>query len=127
MIKQGQAITPPVTDNILEGITRNVVRELLQNEVGIEVVERSIDRTELYSADELFFCGTGVEIVAISEVDRRKVGPGQIGPVAKQLRGLYYDIVRGKRAKYMGWCTPVYVQTPATMPKMGRTVEVGGD
>ncbi|MCA1553896.1 MAG: branched-chain amino acid transaminase, partial [Chloroflexi bacterium] len=119
MVKKDKAITPPVSDNILEGITRNVVRELLESEVGIEVVERSLDRTELYSADELFFCGTGVEIVAISEVDRRKVGEGCIGPIGKQLRSLYYDIVRGNNAKYARWCTPVYESAaPATMPKL---------
>ncbi len=127
MIKHGKAITPPVSDNILEGITRNVVRTLLEDELGIEVVERSIDRTELYSADEMFYCGTGVEIVAISEVDRRNVGLGCMGPISKQLRGMYYDIVRGKYAKYTQWCTPVYEKAPTTMPKMERKVEMAAD
>ncbi|MEP7198388.1 MAG: branched-chain amino acid transaminase [Chloroflexota bacterium] len=127
MIKHGRAITPPVTDNILEGITRAVVRELLQSEMGIEVVERTIDRTELYSADEMFFCGTGVEISLISEVDRRAVGAGGVGPIGARLRQLYNDAVRGKLAQYKPWCAPVYPQTSATMPKLERKVEVVGD
>lgn len=125
LIKNGKAITPSVTDNILEGITRQVVRELLEKEIGVEVVERSIDRTELYQADEIFFCGTGVEVVAVSEVDRRKVGPGCLGPICGELRRLYYDIVRGNNPKYRHWCTPVYEQ--ASMPRMEQRATVAGD
>jgi branched-chain amino acid aminotransferase len=120
MIKDGKAITPSVSDNVLEGITRNVVAELLQEEMGVEVVERSVDRTELYQAEEMFFCGTGVEIALISEVDRRKVGQGVPGPIGKKVQQLYFDAVRGKLPKYMRWCTPVYAQA-AAVPVMERS------
>jgi branched-chain amino acid aminotransferase len=108
LIRKSIACTPPVTDNILEGITRNMVIMLLRDEMGVEVVERPIDRTELYLAEEVFFCGTGVQIAAITSVDHRKVGTGRIGPVTDKLRQLYFDIVRGKNPKYRELCVPVY-------------------
>ena len=108
IVRNGVALTPPVTDNVLEGITRRTILELLRREVGIEVIERPIDRTEVYVADEAFLCGTGVQIVAITEVDHRPIGSGQMGPVTAKLRQLYFDVVRGKVARYMDWCTPVY-------------------
>ena len=120
MIKDGKAITPSVSDNVLEGITRNVVAELLRNEMGIEVVERSIDRTELYQAEEMFFCGTGVEVALITEVDRRKVGTGMPGPLGKKVQQLYFETVRGNMPKYMRWLTPVYAQA-ARVPVMERS------
>ena len=107
MLRDGVLVTPPITDNILEGITRTTVMELANRELGLETLERSIDRTELYVADEVFFCGTGVQIVAVTEIDRRPVGGGKLGPVAKQLRELYFGIVRGENEKYRHWCTPV--------------------
>jgi len=113
IVRQGKLITPPVTDNILEGITRQVVMELAHNEMGLETVERSIDRSELYMADEACFCGTGVQIVAIAQIDRRPIGTGKMGPVVSELRRLYFDIVRGNVAKYRHWCTPVYVTEPS--------------
>ena len=72
------------------------------------MVERSIDRTELYVADEAFFCGTGVQVAAIASVDRRPVGSGKMGPITNQLRDLYFDVVRGNVPHYRDWCTPVY-------------------
>jgi branched-chain amino acid aminotransferase len=120
IIKDGKAVTPPVTDNILEGITRNVVKTLLTQELGLEVVERPIDRTELYNLEEMFFCGTGVEVVAIAEVDRRPVGNGKLGPITKRMRDLYATVVRGGMPKYMHWCTPVYAEQGAVMPKLER-------
>lgn len=108
ILRDGTAITPPVTDNILEGITRRTVMHLLKNEIGVEVVERPIDRTEVYLADEAFFCGTGVQIAAIAHVDHRPVGEGQMGPLTAALRDLYFGIVRGKVERYRHWCTPVY-------------------
>jgi len=108
MIRDGRAVTPPASDNILEGITRDVARDLLRRDMGVEVVERSIDRTELYQAEEAFFCGTGVEIVPIVEIDRRAVGTGKTGPTVTRLRQLYNDAVRGKLPQYAHWCTPVY-------------------
>jgi branched-chain amino acid aminotransferase len=108
MFRGGRLITPPVTDNILEGITRQSVIELARAELGIETIERQIDRSELYLADEAFFCGTGVQIAAIISVDRRSVGAGKIGPVTERLRDAYFRAVRGEVAKYRHWCAPVY-------------------
>lgn len=108
MIRNGQAITPPIYSNILEGITRHTVIQLLCNEIGLPVVERQIDRTEVFLADEAFFCGTGVQIVAIAEVDHRPIGSGTLGPVVAQLRSLYFDLVRSKLDRYKDWCVPVY-------------------
>jgi branched-chain amino acid aminotransferase len=108
MIRKGIAYTPPVTENILEGITRRMVMLLLKDEMGVEVVERPIDRTELYLAEEAFFCGTGVQIAAITSVDHRPIGTGRLGPITAQLRQLYFDIVRGRNPKYKELCVPVY-------------------
>ncbi|MBI4315583.1 MAG: branched-chain amino acid transaminase [Chloroflexi bacterium] len=108
MIRNGVVHTPPVTDNILEGITRRTVISLLREELGLEVVERSIDRTEVYLADEAFFSGTGVQIAAIIKVDHRPLGSGKMGPVVSELRDLYFNVVRGKVQKYRHWCAPVY-------------------
>ena len=110
MIRDGVLITPPVTSNILEGITRETIMQLAKDELGIEVVERPIDRTEVYVADEAFFCGTGVQVAAIATVDRRPVGIGKIGPITTQIRDLYFAVVRGQVDKYKSWCTPVYVK-----------------
>jgi branched-chain amino acid aminotransferase len=108
IVRDGKLITPPVTDDILEGITRATVMELVREEMGLETIERSIDRGELYVADEAFFCGTGVQIVAIAQVDHRPVGPGRMGPVVSELREIYFGIVRGENPKYLHWCTPVF-------------------
>lgn len=108
MIRDGVVITPPITSNILEGITRRTVIDLLRDEMKLEVVERIIDRTEVFIADEAFFCGTGVQVVAISEVDHRKVGSGKVGPVVKELHKLYFDLMRGKLPQYSTWNVPVY-------------------
>jgi len=115
IIRDGVVITPSVTEDILEGITRSTVIELLREELGLQVIERPISRTEFYVADEAFFTGTGVQIVAIAEVDHRPVGTGKMGPVVSSLRDLYFDVVRGRERKYRHWCTPVYseVREPA--------------
>lgn len=110
IMKNGVAVTPPVTDNILEGITRRTIMHLLKHELGVEVVERPIDRTEVYLAEEVFFCGTGVQVAAITRVDHRPISDGKMGLVTKKLRDLYFDVVRGKVRDYAHWCTPVYVQ-----------------
>lgn len=108
MIRDGVVITPPITDNVLEGITRRTVMHILSEEIGLEVVERSIDRSEVYIADEAFFCGTGVQIATINEVDHRPIGDGKMGPVVGKLRELYFQIVEGRNAKYHDWNIPVY-------------------
>ncbi len=108
MIRHGVAYTPPVCDNILEGINRQTHIQLLRDELGIETVVRPIDRTEVLLADELFFCGTGVQLVAVTEVDFYAIGTGKMGPVVSQLRELFFQTVRGRVPKYRHWCTPVY-------------------
>jgi branched-chain amino acid aminotransferase len=108
LIRKGVVCTPPVTDNILEGITRRTIMMLMRDEMGIDVVERPIDRTEIYLAEEAFFCGTGVQIAAITHVDHRAVGTGQLGPITRDLRQLYFDVVRGRVPKYKDLCVPVY-------------------
>jgi branched-chain amino acid aminotransferase len=109
IVRDGVVITPPVTDNVLEGITRRTIMTLVTDELGSEVVERHIDRSELYLADEIFFCGTGVQVCAITRIDHRPISTGQMGPLTTDLRDLYFDVVRGKVAKYRHWTTPVYV------------------
>lgn len=108
MVRNGALITPPVTDNILEGITRASVMEIARRELNLLVVERSIDRSELYMCDEVFFTGTAVEIVPVVEVDGRPVGRGQIGPIADRLRALYLEATHGRLANYRPWLTPVH-------------------
>ena len=103
MVRDGALVTPPVTDNILEGITRKSVMELARKELGIEVIERSIDRTEVFISEEMFMTGTAAQIVAVTKVDHRPVGTGTMGPVTTKLRSMYEDILRGKNKKYEHW------------------------
>jgi branched-chain amino acid aminotransferase len=107
IIRDGVLITPPVTDDILEGITRAGIMEMARD-LGIPVVERAIDRSELFIADEVFLCGTGAQLSPVIEVDRRKVGSGAIGPLTGQLKDRYFDIVRGRVPEYNHWLTPIY-------------------
>lgn len=108
LVKKGKLITPPPSDHILEGITRALVMELAKNELGMEVVERSVARTELYNAQEIFFSGTAMEVTSIVEIDRRKVGTGEEGKVCKELKQLFHGVTRGNNPKYAHYCTPVY-------------------
>lgn len=108
IVRDGVVITPPVTDNILEGITRLTVMELAATELGLRVVERSIDRTELYQADEVFFTGTAVGVSPVVEVDHRKIGEGGIGKVSAALVQLYEDVVMGRLSQYQRWLTSCF-------------------
>ncbi|MBI2888115.1 MAG: branched-chain amino acid transaminase [Chloroflexi bacterium] len=108
IIMGNQLITPPVSDNILVGITRESVMLMAREELGMETVERTIDRSELYIADECFMTGTAAHVSPVLEVDHRKVGDGGIGPRTARLQKLYFDAIRGKMPKYLRWCTPVY-------------------
>lgn len=108
MVRKGKLVTPPVTDNILEGITRDSVMELARNELTLEVVERSIDRSELYACEEVFFTGTAVEVAPIVEVDHRPVGNGDVGAITEKLRSLYVEATRGRIPAYRNWLWPVY-------------------
>jgi len=105
LVKDGRLVTPPVTENILEGITRATVMEIAREEMSLWTTERRIDRSELYTADEAFFCGTGVQIAAIVEIDHRPIGTGKIGPVVSQLRDLYL------RAKSALWSASFAIYT----------------
>ena len=108
MVRDGVLVTPSITENILEGITRRTVLELAQTELGLPVQERPIDRTEVYLCDELFMSGTAAQITAITRVDHRPVGSGQMGPITARLRDLFNDVVRGNLPQYRHWNTPVY-------------------
>ena len=108
MVRKGKLVTPPVTDNVLEGITRDSIMELAQRELGLHVVERSIDRSELYLCDELFLTGTAVGIAPIVRVDHRPIGAGLIGPIARQLNQSYIDATRGRLQAYRRWLVQVY-------------------
>ncbi|HSS95275.1 MAG TPA: branched-chain amino acid transaminase [Candidatus Dormibacteraeota bacterium] len=108
MLKDGVFVTPPVTDDILEGVTRTLVMTLIKEELGKQVVERSIDRTELYTCDELLLCGTGAQISPVIEVDRRAVGTGKVGEFTQELQSMYFGAVRGESSKYKDWSIPVY-------------------
>jgi branched-chain amino acid aminotransferase len=106
VVRDGVALTPPVSDDLLEGVTRKAIIEMLANE-GIPVVERSIDRSELYVADEVLLCGTGVQISPVIEVDHRPVGSGEVGPISRIVRERYFDAVRGRLPEYSHWLTPI--------------------
>jgi branched-chain amino acid aminotransferase len=107
VVRGGVVVTPSVTQDILEGITRRTVIELLR-ELGATVVERPIDRTEVYLSDEVFLTGTGVQLVAVTRVDNRAIGSGRMGEITKKLKPAMADLVRGKNAKHREWCAPVY-------------------
>jgi branched-chain amino acid aminotransferase len=108
MARKGKLITPPVTENVLEGITRDAIMELAHRELGIEVVERPIDRSELYVCDELFFTGTAVGIAPVTQVDHHMVKDGLFGVITRELRQVYFNATRGHLQAYWNWLTPVY-------------------
>ena len=103
MLRDGVLITPPVTDNILEGITRRSIMELARNELGLTVVERSIDRSEVFICDEFFMTGTAAQLTVVTKVDYRPIGAGIMGPTASQLRAMFNDVVYGRMPKYAHW------------------------
>jgi branched-chain amino acid aminotransferase len=108
LVIDGKLVTPATYSSILRGITRDTVIELARKELGIETVERQIDRSELYIAEEGFFTGTAANVTPLTEVDRRQIGNGEIGKITKKLQKLYSDVIRGRNPKYLEWCTPVY-------------------
>ena len=108
LLIDGKLVTPGSFDGPLMGITRDTVITLAKKELGIETVERHIDRVELYQAEECFLTGTAAHITPVAEIDRRKVGNGEIGKVTKKLQKLYADVILGNNPKYKDWCTPVY-------------------
>lgn len=127
MLRDGIVVTPPGSDNILQGITRRTLIRLIRDELGLEVMERSIDRTELYLAEELWFSGTGVQIAAITRIDHRPVADGKMGPVVREVRDLFFEVVRGRNPKYRHWCTPVYPTTSAPLNGNGQSAYAAAD
>ncbi|HUF54148.1 MAG TPA: branched-chain amino acid transaminase [Dehalococcoidia bacterium] len=113
MVTDGKIYTPPPSSDILVGITRDTVITLSRQELGIEVIERDIDRTELYTADECFMTGTAAHVTPVVELDRRPIGDGGMGPIARELVSLYFDIIKGNNPKYAHWCTPCYSRVKA--------------
>jgi branched-chain amino acid aminotransferase len=118
-----ELVTPPPSENILLGITRDTVIELARRELDRAVRERVIDRTELYCADEIFLTGTGAQIAPVVEVDHRPVGSGQVGPIAGAIQRTYAEVVRGQRPEYMSWLTPVFGGAPAPARAQATTRE----
>ena len=110
IVREGTVITPPVNANVLEGITRRSLVRLLREELGLQVIERNIDRTEVYLAQEAFLCGTAVQVAGITRVDHRPLGNGQLGAVTQKITRLFNDVVSGQVAAYADWLTPVYVE-----------------
>lgn len=108
LMLDGKLVTPSTFDGPLMGITRNTVINLAKNELGIETVERHIDRVELFQAEECFLTGTAAHITPVCEIDRQKVADGEIGKTTAKLQKLYADVILGKKTKYMDWCTPAY-------------------
>jgi branched-chain amino acid aminotransferase len=108
LVIDGKLVTPASYNNILAGITRNTVITLAQDELGIETIERQIDRSELYIADECFLTGTAAHITAVAEIDHRKIGNGEVGKVTGSLQEIYSQVIRGNHPRYLDWCTPVY-------------------
>jgi branched-chain amino acid aminotransferase len=107
MVRDGVLITPPVSDDILEGITRAGIIEIAAH-LGIPFKERHMDRTELYIADEVFLCGTGAQVSPVASVDHRPVGDGRVGPISRQISKTYFDAVRGRLDAFRHWVTPIY-------------------
>lgn len=107
LIMDGKLYTPPSSDNILMGVTRDTVIKLAKDELGIDTLEQSIDRSELFMADECFMTGTAAHLTPVIEVDRRKVGNGEVGDITRKLQEVFFDVIRGKNPKYLGWCTPI--------------------
>ncbi|HEX7586789.1 MAG TPA: branched-chain amino acid transaminase [Anaerolineae bacterium] len=107
VVRKGKIITPSVTSGILESITRETLIQLCREELKLEVIERELDRTELYTASEAFVCGTGAEITPIASIDRFVFGDGSIGPVTQRIESLYHDLVRGIDTRHAEWRTAV--------------------
>jgi len=108
IMRNGRLATPAISEDILEGITRNALIDMIRNEFGMSVEERRIDRTELYAADEIFLCGSGVQVSPVTSVDRRPVRTGKPGTFTMQLQDMYLLACRGELEKYRDWVTPVY-------------------
>ncbi len=108
LVIDGKLTTPASYDLFLKGITRDTVIKLAQNDLGIETIERRVNRSELYNAEECFLTGTAAHITPIAEVDNYTIGSGEIGEITRRLQKIYFEVMRGNNAKYLDWCTAVY-------------------
>ena len=115
IVRDGVLVTPDVNSDILESITRDALMRLAREQLGLEVVERGVARTELYLADEAFLCGTAAEILPVASIDRYTLGDGDIGPITRRLQALYDDVVRGKLPEYAGWLASARVPAAETV------------
>lgn len=113
MVRRGTVVTPPVTADILEGITRRTLLEVA-HDLGLPTEEREIDRTELYVAEEIFLCGTGAQVSPVTHVDKRPIGQGRPGPITLQLKTRFFDIVQGRVPEFAHWLTRVAVPAPVS-------------
>ena len=107
LVRDGVLHTPSETDNCLLGITRDSVIQLAKDELGLEVVQRHIHRSELYLADEVFLTGTAAHLTSVGELDNRNIGTGETGPITKKLQDSYFSTVVGDNERYLDWCTMV--------------------
>jgi branched-chain amino acid aminotransferase len=107
LVRRGVLYTPDPSQNVLEGVTRKAIMDVARSELGLDIVERSIDRGELYSAEEVFFTGTAVGICYVSSIDRRIVGDGKMGPITERLANLYHRIITGREPRYGAWLTRI--------------------
>ncbi len=107
LVTNGHIFTPPVADNNLTGITRDSAMTLAREELGIEVVERNIRRSELYLADEVFLTGTAAHVTPVGSLDKRPIGDGEVGPITQKISDVYVDLIRGGNPKYRHWCTEI--------------------
>jgi branched-chain amino acid aminotransferase len=123
MVRKGVLITPSITENVLEGITRDSIVELARRELGLVLEERPIDRSELYVCDELFLTGTAVGVAPVVSVDHRPVGQGTVGTITSSLRQLYFQATRGHMPAYRTWLVPVYGETKAAVSKLPHLAE----
>ncbi|UCD22410.1 MAG: aminotransferase class IV, partial [Chloroflexota bacterium] len=112
LVLGGQLVTPSPSDNILVGITRDTVMRLARNELGIDAIERQVDRSELYAAEECFFTGTAANLAPILEIDRRRIGTGEIGEITTRLQRLFAEVILGRNPKYHDW---YYLVSPKTV------------
>lgn len=108
LVKDGTLVTPLITDSVLESITRDTIIRIAKEQMNLKVEERSVDRTELYTCDEAFLCGSAMEITAIFSIDKYTIGDGSVGSITKELHKKYLEIVTGKNETYRDWLTPIY-------------------
>ncbi len=107
LVINGELVTPPSSDNILLGITRDTVIKLAKNELAVHTIERQVDRSELYLAEECFFTGTAAHMAPIVEIDHRPIGNGEIGKITTELQKLFKEVILGRNPNYLDWCTIV--------------------